>query len=58
VYKQRYAEMQLSLDEKDETIKGIKEQIHRIYKELYEAGIIQRISSELTRDSGVSDGDA
>jgi integrase len=57
LYKQRYAEMRLSLDEKDETIKGIKEQIHRIYKELYEAGIIQRISTEATRDFGVSDGD-
>ncbi len=42
LYKQRYAEMRLSLDEKDETIRGIKEQLHRIYKELYNAGIIQK----------------
>jgi hypothetical protein len=51
LYKQRYAEMRLSLNEKDETIKGIKEQLHEIYKELYEAGIIHKVS----RDSAVAD---
>jgi hypothetical protein len=30
LYKQRYAEMRLSLDEKDETIRGIKEQLHSL----------------------------
>src|SRR5918996_1918682 len=55
LYKQRYAEMRLSLNEKDETIKGIKEQLHRIYNELYKAGIIHRVSDEGTRDSAVSD---
>jgi hypothetical protein len=40
LYKQRYAEMRLSLDEKDGMIKGIKEQLHKIYKGLYDAGII------------------
>jgi len=43
LYKQRYAEIRLSLDEKDDTIKRIQEQLHRIYKELYEAGVIQRV---------------
>jgi hypothetical protein len=39
-------------------MRGIKEQLHRIYKELYEASIIQRVSSEATRDSpAVADGD-
>jgi hypothetical protein len=58
LYKQRYAEMRLSLDEKDEMINGIKEQLHRIYKKLYEAGIIEKISSEATREShAVSDRD-
>src|SRR3712207_9152409 len=33
LYKQRYAEMRLSLDEKDDTIKVIQEQLYRIYKE-------------------------
>lgn len=44
LYKQRYPEMKLSLDEKDETILEIKAQLHAIYKELYKAGIIERIS--------------
>ena len=43
LYKQRYAEMRLSLDEKDDTIKRIQEQLHLIYKELHEAGIIQPV---------------
>jgi hypothetical protein len=51
LYKQRYAEMRLSIDEKDETIRAIKEQVHQLYKELYKTGIIQRVSSEVKRDS-------
>lgn len=53
LYKQRYAEMKVSLDEKDETILEIKAQLHTIYKELYKAGIIERRSSKLTRDAVV-----
>jgi hypothetical protein len=55
LYKQRCADIRrLSLDEKDDTIKRIQEQLHRIYKELYEAGIIQQISSGITKDSVTS----
>ncbi len=54
-YKQRCADIRLSLDEKDDTIKRIQEQLHRIYKELYEAGIIQQISSVITKDSDAQD---
>lgn len=57
LYKQRYAEMRLTLDEKDDMIKVIQEQLHGIYKELYQAGIIQQISSEVTKESDVPDGD-
>ena len=51
LYKQRYAEMRLSLDEKDETIRAINGQVHQIYKELYDAGVIKKLSREGIRDS-------
>jgi hypothetical protein len=55
LYKQRYAEMRLSLDEKDDTIRTIKEQVHQMYKELYDIGIIQRIPGEVKVSSTVKD---
>ena len=37
LYKLRRVDIRLSLDEKDDTIERMQEQLHRIYKEFYEA---------------------